>query len=74
MHPVNYDEQTDGNLFALAKYEREQDRNELAYTAYVNELHQVIGDMVDEIVGLQQAINERYGRDTDLCYYMENER
>jgi len=58
---MEYDKNVDGNLAALNKYLTEQDKEESAYEAMIDELNEEIGVLLMEAHERHEAIVKKYG-------------
>jgi len=58
----------DGNLAALAKYEKEQDNNERAYESFHKTVEDEMLMELEDLKGSFDAIAERYGFEEEKFY------
>jgi hypothetical protein len=63
----------DGNVEALRRYEAQTDKEEKAYEAYLAEIEDSLGDMMDDMIDTHRSISEKYGFEDKLVNFI-NER
>jgi len=66
---------TDGNLAALKQHEREVEKQEAIYEAFIYELEDNIGFILDDLIAKYNEVASKYeSLDIDLIDYLTNHR